>query len=1379
MRFLKDVIQAYQWDQHASTGISKKIIGQIEKRLGKWLPEGQDVALTALQRKVLNHPLFRADWKDPEQPPHNLIIQGATSAGKTLVSEISVVDVLENSGKAIILVPLKAMVRERVEQLSEDILSVSRKTRIYGSSSDYLDHDEHIINGEYEVAVIVYEKYFAFLSQGGAKMLNNCKLVVVDELSMLSKEDRGPKLEMALEITRTFSPGTRIICLATSDCKAEQIAQWLDAGQEGIIRCPLRPISLDEHIIRTDGTGRRRHIPSEQECDEDELDEETLNERFPPSDIHIEIPGYSREMRERDKKERLLMSIVRSVYQRKSDAKLLVFVASKADTKRYSSFLLSNAEDIFRNVTLNESYRETMQDIDACDEDDDRDAVKALMQKGIAYHNSGVSTNLREVIEAEFQRVDSPVKVIVATETLTVGVNMPFDVMIMMDCKVPKGKGARMPLTNQEYRNYIGRAGRLGLSGSTGETYLFVNDESEFNTYWGGYYKDAVEISSALTGTNEEDKAPYYLSLLQSGLKSGQFMIGELEELYRKSLAYPFEQRKGLSFDAPRMLEALKKAMLVDDVTRNRARDDQNKYKLTHLGRQIAPFALSMYTCRIIYYYFMTGADGYGLPVGVSQQDIDDDRYLLEMLFHICMDKEVDESSNIIYPTLANSAAMKNGNPMANIRRTLNAMLQETAPDGRPKHLLWSEDVNELGIYRVARTDMNDLGLDEIQAAMRAILVYYWTQGMEFKAILKQTQFHEFLRNSTSGDLERLAEIVSFHLEAIYSSLKGYLRSSVSEDGSMNDQRVLEDASSFYALQTRVKYGMKRDLVVLANKHVHGLDRRRLLLFSKQASERGISPYDHLLRLSDSAIRRFMSPKQRNLLIQRMEQRFNSARTDFDTLCDVLRDEQPGERTERFVGCLQDIMDWEGESPSALYRLLVKAFSIIRDAGSLVPDDGSERFDRFEWDYDIDGDTRRASFAVVGARDADERAWQDAMDYLNRNPGDGRIVIVYAGNASSEENSAQNAEMLQRHNNSYDLALSSAALTSVLLQAFKEQNQAAYVLFQYLTDSYGVYLDQLRMNLSMQNYLRRQYDEEDEDENGRFYLLASYFDGGYDGKTVTQIKNGLVDVPKKSCFVLPWGDGLLRAIDAHWFDRRLTLIYLNRDDVVHSKSLTKFMYHMANQHYENCYALLGSSNMGEEWMDERPERGHVKAWHPRNRQIRCLNADDMQEVIDRVRSFRPGDWYVAISYAHYDANARTEDLRYDPEGADRLAITKLDRLYEALVDAFGEHRVFYDQNPENQMTFVQTEARKRSLAVYRACRFGLFLCNYWSIHNENCQAERAEVKRSYREGKASYLYLTTNGSDACPPDDDRMEYAVDITDTDSIIRRIRKALDLA
>ena len=73
-------------------------------------------------------------WRDWESGTvSHLMIQGATSAGKTLVSELAILDTCARDLKAVVLVLLKAMVHERREQFRQDMPN----QRDWGSSSDH------------------------------------------------------------------------------------------------------------------------------------------------------------------------------------------------------------------------------------------------------------------------------------------------------------------------------------------------------------------------------------------------------------------------------------------------------------------------------------------------------------------------------------------------------------------------------------------------------------------------------------------------------------------------------------------------------------------------------------------------------------------------------------------------------------------------------------------------------------------------------------------------------------------------------------------------------------------------------------------------------------------------------------------------------------------------------------------------------------------------------------------------------------------------------------------------------------------------------------------------------------------------------------------
>lgn len=163
-----------------------------------------------------------------------------------------------------------------------------------------------------------------------------------------------------------------------------------------------------------------------------------------------------------------------------------------------------------------------MKRIEDFDEDEYSIALKNLLTRRIAFHNASLSAPLRRFIEDLFGENKHPLKLILATETLTIGMNMPVDVMILYDAQVRRPEGYE-PLTSQEYKNFVGRAGRLGQKNlGFGESYIFADDERKLNVYWNDYvHYRPEEIKSALAKVNEVGQAPYYVNLLRLFGKKG------------------------------------------------------------------------------------------------------------------------------------------------------------------------------------------------------------------------------------------------------------------------------------------------------------------------------------------------------------------------------------------------------------------------------------------------------------------------------------------------------------------------------------------------------------------------------------------------------------------------------------------------------------------------------------------------------------------------------------------------------------------------------------------------------------------------------------------------------------------------------------------
>ena len=86
--------------------------------------------------------------------------------------------------------------------------------------------------------------------------------------------------------------------------------------------------------------------------------------------------------------------------------------------------------------------------------------IMSLLRKGVAFHNAGVPQVFREMIEMLFDK--GYIRLLFATETFAVGINMPAKSVVFTSLSKWDGKGFRV-LHSHEYSQMAGRAGRRGI----------------------------------------------------------------------------------------------------------------------------------------------------------------------------------------------------------------------------------------------------------------------------------------------------------------------------------------------------------------------------------------------------------------------------------------------------------------------------------------------------------------------------------------------------------------------------------------------------------------------------------------------------------------------------------------------------------------------------------------------------------------------------------------------------------------------------------------------------------------------------------------------------------------------------------------------------
>lgn len=155
--------------------------------------------------------------------------------------------------------------------------------------------------------------------------------------------------------------------------------------------------------------------------------------------------------------------------------------------------------------------------------------VKAL-RRGLAYHNGDLPDDVRWIIESEFRKPNSSIKILACTTTLADGVNLPAKAILMANVFTRTGNASFNSLDIGDYKNIVGRIGRA-LCDTEGMIYLidypeFYSEKSRFNAYYEGThasYKlsssidfelDDMDDDELMESNLEEYKKMQYLQLL-------------------------------------------------------------------------------------------------------------------------------------------------------------------------------------------------------------------------------------------------------------------------------------------------------------------------------------------------------------------------------------------------------------------------------------------------------------------------------------------------------------------------------------------------------------------------------------------------------------------------------------------------------------------------------------------------------------------------------------------------------------------------------------------------------------------------------------------------------------------------------------------------
>ncbi|MCL6611079.1 MAG: DEAD/DEAH box helicase [Peptococcaceae bacterium] len=397
----------------------------------------------------------------------NLLIIAPTSSGKTLIGEMAAVINAYKMKRCIYIVPFKALAEEKYEDLNDKYGKGKLDLKIIISNGDRKESDEDLRVGNYDIAILTFEKLSALLVINPS-IIENSSLVIIDEVQMISDEERGGRLELLLTKIREYSGKIQIIALSAVAGKLNGFDTWL--GVKPIVSIH-RPIELRQGVIIPDGT--YKYI---------EWNSKTQGEESFPA-------------REGDINQHIL-SVVKSLV---NNGEQVVIIKNSVPSTQ------SMAIEYSRYLNHLPAASNTLQLINDLPETETKDLLSKTLRHSIGFHNADCELEERLAVEKGFR--EGEIRVIIATTTLSMGVNLPCKTVILADNRKWQFKHTLqlVPWTVGEVRNILGRAGRLLSDNTTdyGRGILFAEDMRDYRQIINTYLNASLEdLSSAFTGTH-------------------------------------------------------------------------------------------------------------------------------------------------------------------------------------------------------------------------------------------------------------------------------------------------------------------------------------------------------------------------------------------------------------------------------------------------------------------------------------------------------------------------------------------------------------------------------------------------------------------------------------------------------------------------------------------------------------------------------------------------------------------------------------------------------------------------------------------------------------------------------------------------------------
>jgi ATP-dependent RNA helicase HelY len=382
---------------------------------------------------------FQQDAAQQLESNRGVLVSAPTSSGKTVVAEYAIFRALQDGRRVVYTTPLKALSNQKFRDFASS----------YGPERVGLVTGENTINDEAPIVVMTTE-ILRNLIYEDVERLDHVEYVILDEVHYIDDFPRGSVWE---EIIVQAPSHIKFVGLSATIGNYQQIADWMseNRGPIGTVFTDKRPVELKLWLAMQNRFFRLFSA-------EGQIDQKTWSRAAADEEASFRVNRY-RSLPSND-----LLGVI-SELERLEMLPAIYFIFSRRGCREalqrcsyHELDLTSEAEKSAIDKVAAERRRSLRDPDEAAVYARMMDA--AMLRRGLAVHHAGLLPYHKELVEELFQ--EGLIKVVFATETLSLGINMPARAVVVSS--FTKFDGVNFStLTPGELTQLMGRAGRRGI----------------------------------------------------------------------------------------------------------------------------------------------------------------------------------------------------------------------------------------------------------------------------------------------------------------------------------------------------------------------------------------------------------------------------------------------------------------------------------------------------------------------------------------------------------------------------------------------------------------------------------------------------------------------------------------------------------------------------------------------------------------------------------------------------------------------------------------------------------------------------------------------------------------------------------------------------